>query len=319
MQWAAASAVLLFGLAAGGLAWAQTPPTTAQTTPPTARSEDAAGTRSAVFFPAAPTRLLDTRLGVGLSAAGPIGPDKTVVLQVAGVGHVPANASGAAVNVTVFDDPEESFVTVWPAGSPRPGTSLVNPQPRLVLSQAVNVGLGAGALNIYNAAGSTNLVVDLVGYYQNTTDVPGLTGAAHFLTGTVDPTSEGVDGDMYVNTTTNNLFGPKTAAGWGAKTPLGGARFVSGTIDPTSEGGPGDMYINTTTDTLFGPKTAAGWGNPMPLGGTHFLTGTAEPTAEGGQGDMYLNTATNTLYGPKTTTGWGKRRARSGRRFPERP
>jgi hypothetical protein len=66
--------------------------------------------------------------------------------------------------------------------------------------------LGGGQLNIYNAAGSTQVVVDLVGYYQDTSDVPGLNGEAHFITGTADPAAnQGAIGDMYINNTNGLL------------------------------------------------------------------------------------------------------------------
>jgi hypothetical protein len=176
----------------------------------------------------------------------------------------------------------------------------------LVLSQAANLGLGGGQLNIYNAAGSTQVVVDLVGYYQDTSDVPSLNGEAHFITGTADPAADqGAIGDMYINNTTNSLFGPKTASGWGNAIRLGGSIALTGTTDPTpDQGGLGDVYLNTATNTLFGPKSAQGWGTGSPLG-SHVLSGTVDPTTEGIIGDIYLNTATNTLFGPKTAQGWG--------------
>ena len=48
--------------------------------------------------------------------------------------------------------------------------------------------------------------------------------------GTVDPTSEGVDGDFYINTTSNEIFGPKTGGAWGTGTSLiGPAGGIVGT------------------------------------------------------------------------------------------
>jgi hypothetical protein len=87
-----------------------------------------------------------------------------------------------------------------------------------------------------------------------------------FNTGTADPTpDEGALGDIYLNTDTNTLFGPKTAAGWDTGNALG-AHFATGTTDPTvTTGTLGDIYLNTATNTLFGPKTAAGWGTGIGL------------------------------------------------------
>lgn len=47
------------------------------------------------------------------------------------------------------------------------------------------------------------------------------------LTGTVDPTTEGVDGDVYINTSTNMIFGPKAAGSWPSGTSLVGPAGVS--------------------------------------------------------------------------------------------
>jgi hypothetical protein len=43
------------------------------------------------------------------------------------------------------------------------------------------------------------------------------------LSGTADPTTEGVDGDFYINTSTYIIFGPKGAGVWPNGVPLSGA------------------------------------------------------------------------------------------------
>ena len=61
------------------------------------------------------------------------------------------------------------------------------------------------------------------------TDLDGADGAdgTSFLVGTVDPTTEGNDGDSYFNKTSQTYFGPKAAGVWPAGVSLGG--FVSPT------------------------------------------------------------------------------------------
>lgn len=54
------------------------------------------------------------------------------------------------------------------------------------------------------------------------------------LNGTVDPTTEGVDGDFYINTTSDEIFGPKTAGSWGSGTSLVGPQGPQGPIGPAS-------------------------------------------------------------------------------------
>ncbi len=48
------------------------------------------------------------------------------------------------------------------------------------------------------------------------------------LNGTVVPTTQGVNGDFYLNTSTNILYGPKTAGSWGSGTLLIGPAGAAG-------------------------------------------------------------------------------------------
>jgi hypothetical protein len=72
----------------------------------------------------------------------------------------------------------------------------------------------------------------------------GLTGAngsdgKSVLNGTTDPlTSTGNDGDFYINTATNFLFGPKAAGAWPTGVSLIGATGATGPQGPTGSQGP---------------------------------------------------------------------------------
>lgn len=67
-------------------------------------------------------------------------------------------------------------------------------------------------------------------------EVVGATGASGtngsdgktILNGAIDPTTEGVDGDFYINTVANTIFGPKTAGAWGTGTSIIGADGADG-------------------------------------------------------------------------------------------
>lgn len=111
-----------------------------------------------------PDRLLDTRIGDG----GPIGPAASITLPVAGVRSIPANAVAAVLNVTAVGATGPSFLTVWPTGVDRPGTSSLNVRGGDVVPNLVIAKLGNdGQVDIYNNAGSVHCVVDVVGYFQN--------------------------------------------------------------------------------------------------------------------------------------------------------
>ncbi|MFM7618138.1 MAG: S8 family serine peptidase [Actinomycetes bacterium] len=118
------------------------------------------------FHPVTPARILDTRDGTG-SVVAPLGADTTRVVTVAGRGGVPATGATAAVlNVTVTDTTAPSFLTVWPSDVARPTASSLNwpagaTRPNLVVAPLAP----DGTVSIYNLAGRTAVVADVVGWY----------------------------------------------------------------------------------------------------------------------------------------------------------
>ncbi|MEY2400795.1 MAG: hypothetical protein QOJ08_906, partial [Ilumatobacteraceae bacterium] len=71
----------------------------------------------------------------------------------------------AIVNVTSTDSTAASFITVWPAGSPMPTASTLNPRPGVAIPNLAYLKLGAGGqLAVYNNAGFTHFIVDVFGY-----------------------------------------------------------------------------------------------------------------------------------------------------------
>jgi hypothetical protein len=72
-----------------------------------------------------PTRLLDTRSGTGAPKAK-VPAHGMVRLKIAGNGAVPADVSAAVLNLTVTNPTTSGFITAYPDGETRPGTSNVN-------------------------------------------------------------------------------------------------------------------------------------------------------------------------------------------------
>lgn len=119
-----------------------------------------------------PARVLDTRPGQqtvdGLYAGvGAVGPAATVTVPVTGRAGIPATGVAAvAVNITGISPTTATYVTAYPAGAATPAASTLN----LAAGQAyangsiVKVGTG-GAITLYNAVGTTDLAVDVLGYY----------------------------------------------------------------------------------------------------------------------------------------------------------
>jgi Tol biopolymer transport system component len=133
-----------------------------------------------------PARLLETRVGDGLvttdgqqQGIGVVGPQTTLNLPVLGRGLVPVSGVGAvALNVTVTGPTASSFVTVYPTGADRPTASNLNMVPGRTVSNMVIVPVGAGGqISLFNLAGQTDLVVDVLGWFPAGASFGGLTPA----------------------------------------------------------------------------------------------------------------------------------------------
>ncbi len=118
------------------------------------------------YTPLTPFRILDTR-----NTGGPIGQGLIRAVQVTGLGTipVPSSASAAVLNVTEVVGSASSLLTVYPYGSVRPTASNLNFAAQTVIANLVTVTLGAhsgqGWIDIYNAVGSVNVIVDVEGFF----------------------------------------------------------------------------------------------------------------------------------------------------------
>jgi hypothetical protein len=121
----------------------------------------------AVFTGLTPNRLVDTRNGTG-GFSSPIAPNSSIAVMVAGKGGVPPTGTTAVVlNVTATNATSPSYLTVWPDLTTRPLASDLNFVAGQTIANLVIVKLGSnGKVDIYNAAGSTDVIVDVVGWYQ---------------------------------------------------------------------------------------------------------------------------------------------------------
>jgi hypothetical protein len=112
-----------------------------------------------------PARILDTRQSQRLGAGA------TRILPVAGQGGVPAMNAGVpptavVLNVTVTNSSAPSYLTAWPDGAQQPLASDLNYVAGQTVPNLVVVKLGpSGSIDLYNAAGTTDVVVDVVGWY----------------------------------------------------------------------------------------------------------------------------------------------------------
>lgn len=113
------------------------------------------------FVSMAPVRLLDTRQSAKLTAAGTVDIDVT-----ANSSGVPAGALAVVVNLTGVAPSANTFLTLYPKGQTRPIVSNLNPRKDDNVANLATVKVGAdSSITLYNDQGSTDAVVDVVGYY----------------------------------------------------------------------------------------------------------------------------------------------------------
>jgi hypothetical protein len=147
---------------------------------------------------------------------------------------------------------------------------------------------------------------------------PGVDGLS-VLSGTGAPNSGlGRDGEFYIDTAANEIYGPKAAGAWGTGVSLvgppgadgldgaagtngadgapgadgaDGLSVLSGSGVPSSGlGVDGEFYIDTDADTIYGPKTAGSWGSPTSLVGPPGAPGADAPDTLGDLTDVDFTT-----------------------------
>ncbi|MEV8094374.1 PKD domain-containing protein [Kitasatospora sp. NPDC085879] len=126
-------------------------------------------TVGSVLVPVHPVRILDTRDGTG-AAKGKVGPGGTIRLKVAGANAIPAtHVTAVTLNLTGVNATAATYVTAYPAGTARPTASNLNLAPNQIVPNQVTVPVGDdGSIDLYNFAGTVDLVADVQGYYSTT-------------------------------------------------------------------------------------------------------------------------------------------------------
>ncbi len=126
---------------------------------------------SGTFVGLTPSRILDTRNGTG-GIGSSLWPGHPVAVQVASRGGVPAmNATtpptAVVINVTITAGTGASYLTVWPDGAAQPLASDLNWVAGQTVPNLAVVGLGSdGKVEIFSPGGYTDVLFDVVGYYQ---------------------------------------------------------------------------------------------------------------------------------------------------------
>ena len=130
-----------------------------------------------------PQRLLDTRSCSGCDtidglyeADGALAAQQTFLLPVVGRGTIPLTGVGAvALNVTVASPTASNYLTVYPSGAAQPTASNLNFTAGQTIANMVIAKVGNdGKIAIFNNAGSTQVVVDVVGWFPTVSEYTGI-------------------------------------------------------------------------------------------------------------------------------------------------
>ena len=141
----------------------------------------AAAATAGRFVAVDPNRVLDTRSAVGVPGTSIVPANGQIDVQIAGTPGVPPSGVAAVVlNVTATATLNSGYVSVWPAGTPRPGTSNLNVvRPGQTIANQVIVPVGIdGRVSMYSLAGS-HLIADVAGYFTDAT--AGLSSTGLFI------------------------------------------------------------------------------------------------------------------------------------------
>jgi hypothetical protein len=126
-----------------------------------------------------PSRICDTRTSSGHPCAGEaLGTKGVDLIAVAGVGGVPATGASnpplaIIANLTAISPSQGTYLTMYPANlSTNPLASDINVNPGEVLPNLVvvqldpNAGADDGHVDLFNAVGVVNAVIDVEGWFQ---------------------------------------------------------------------------------------------------------------------------------------------------------
>ncbi len=119
------------------------------------------------YNPMPPTRVLDTRIGIGLTGRFLANTPRT--LQIAGTNGIPSDAVAITANVTVTGQTKGGFVSLTPAPTATPTSSTINFPLGDNRANNTTSALGPdGSLSfVYRAAAGarTDLLLDVTGYF----------------------------------------------------------------------------------------------------------------------------------------------------------
>lgn len=211
------------------------------------------------FAATAPQRVLDTRSGVG-APTGPLAPQATLKLQIAGRSGVPAFAVGAvALNVTITNPSASGHLALGPS------TSFLNYGPGDTRAELMVARVDSdGFVYLTNgSAGTVDVLADVAGYYLAAPAVSGLSTPNGSMAGGESITVTGLG----FTPASSVLFGDVSAA---AVTFIG-----PGSLTVTAPAHTAGL-VDVTVTTAYGTSAVAAADRYYFLESPHPLTWSAE-------------------------------------------
>jgi spore germination protein YaaH len=127
-----------------------------------------AGSGGQTYVPLTPARVLDTRVGTGLS--GPFVSRTPRTVQITGRGGVPVGATAVTLNLTVVGQTGSGYVSLTPSPTAAPSTSTINVPVGDIRANGVTTRLGPGgklsAVYISGSGARTHLLIDVTGFVR---------------------------------------------------------------------------------------------------------------------------------------------------------
>lgn len=141
-------------------------------------SQAAQFTSSALrFVPMTPCRLVETRAAYNFEGrSGSFGPPslsagetRSIQVPSSGVCSIPSTAKAYFLNVTLIPKTTVDTVTVWPAGDPRPSTYTARSLDGQIVANSTVVRAGSSAGIALYASDSADVLIDISGYFTDST------------------------------------------------------------------------------------------------------------------------------------------------------
>jgi hypothetical protein len=124
----------------------------------------AATSGALAFYPLAPCRVVDTRNGTLLSGSINSGTSRTLPMLFSSC-EIPVTAQAYSLNFVVVPPGRVGFLTAYPTGVARPVVATLNDPTGTIVANAAIVPAGnGGSIDVY-ASDTTQLVVDINGYF----------------------------------------------------------------------------------------------------------------------------------------------------------